>query len=415
MPLEVQNLKHKNCPAVRLVPHRIDRIDVITDASRQWVKCNGQSDALCSHWLVVLPIQTLPKRSPKILKLTQYDLLISLIMNLLVNQHSKGWISQILSYEEVPVDILDRQIYRLQTKDVASVKVLWRNHKGFLVGCTHLGEALLVILNISGCESFDEPAEPKGETISEVESNFVQHKGYRGPALHMKEFNHKIEGYFVSVWLHNVNNDNNNDRISSSNINPVFLFEFPASPILQEFPDGAVKLTKEYLRSLITITEKKDFLVSLQNMLNQRSDLPIEILSEYNKTQLEIFVAIKMDHRSFLSLENHLQATELIEIFSFERYELYDEVTTWLDESYAGQCLIQRLRPGYNWWKLIIWKGILLLFWILVLAMVGGLSQSDICIFLDRGLMVLLGVGMGRIDIGVILNIGIDVGANIIG
>ncbi|KAF3622957.1 putative protein OBERON 3-like isoform X2 [Capsicum annuum] len=90
--------------------------------------------------------------------------------------------------------------------------------------------------------------------------------------------------------------------------------------ILQEFPDGAVKLTKEYLRSLITITEKKDFLVSLQNMLNQRSDLPIEILSEYNKTQLEIFVAIKMDHRSFLSLENHLQATELIEIFSFERF-----------------------------------------------------------------------------------------------
>ncbi|KAH0738661.1 hypothetical protein KY290_037366 [Solanum tuberosum] len=32
-----------------------------------------------------------------------------------------------LSYEEVPVQILDRQVRRLRTKDVASVKVLWRN------------------------------------------------------------------------------------------------------------------------------------------------------------------------------------------------------------------------------------------------------------------------------------------------
>ena len=32
-----------------------------------------------------------------------------------------------LSYEEVPVEILDRQVKRLRNKDVASVKVLWRN------------------------------------------------------------------------------------------------------------------------------------------------------------------------------------------------------------------------------------------------------------------------------------------------
>ncbi|KAF3618455.1 putative xyloglucan endotransglucosylase/hydrolase protein 27 [Capsicum annuum] len=90
--------------------------------------------------------------------------------------------------------------------------------------------------------------------------------------------------------------------------------------ILQEFPDETVKSTKEYLRSLIAIPEKKDFLVSLQNKLNQRSDLTIETLSKCNKTQLEIFVAIKMGYRIFLSLENHLQATELIEIFSLERF-----------------------------------------------------------------------------------------------
>ncbi|KAK4706706.1 hypothetical protein R3W88_033745 [Solanum pinnatisectum] len=32
-----------------------------------------------------------------------------------------------LSYEEVPVEILDRQVKRLRNKEVASVKVLWRN------------------------------------------------------------------------------------------------------------------------------------------------------------------------------------------------------------------------------------------------------------------------------------------------
>ena len=30
-----------------------------------------------------------------------------------------------LSYEEVPIEILDRKVYWLRTKDVASVKVLW--------------------------------------------------------------------------------------------------------------------------------------------------------------------------------------------------------------------------------------------------------------------------------------------------
>ena len=32
-----------------------------------------------------------------------------------------------LSYEDVPVEILDRQVRRLRNKDVTSVKVLWRS------------------------------------------------------------------------------------------------------------------------------------------------------------------------------------------------------------------------------------------------------------------------------------------------
>ncbi|XP_075112365.1 uncharacterized protein LOC142182208 [Nicotiana tabacum] len=37
-------------------------------------------------------------------------------------------IAEDLSYAEVPVAILDRQVRKLQTKEVASVKVLWRNN-----------------------------------------------------------------------------------------------------------------------------------------------------------------------------------------------------------------------------------------------------------------------------------------------
>ena len=44
-----------------------------------------------------------------------------------------------LSYEEVSVEILDRQVKRLRNKEVASVKVLWRNH--LVEGATWEAEA----------------------------------------------------------------------------------------------------------------------------------------------------------------------------------------------------------------------------------------------------------------------------------
>ncbi|WMV58742.1 hypothetical protein MTR67_052127 [Solanum verrucosum] len=37
-------------------------------------------------------------------------------------------VDESLSYEEVPIEILDRQVKRLRNKEVVSVKVLWRNH-----------------------------------------------------------------------------------------------------------------------------------------------------------------------------------------------------------------------------------------------------------------------------------------------
>ncbi|KAK4716100.1 hypothetical protein R3W88_014438 [Solanum pinnatisectum] len=48
-------------------------------------------------------------------------------------------VNESLSYEEVPVEILDLQVKRLRNKEVASVKVLWRNH--LVEGATWEAEA----------------------------------------------------------------------------------------------------------------------------------------------------------------------------------------------------------------------------------------------------------------------------------
>ena len=44
-----------------------------------------------------------------------------------------------ISYEDVPVDIFDRQVRRLRNKEVSSVKVLWRSQ--FVEGATWEAEA----------------------------------------------------------------------------------------------------------------------------------------------------------------------------------------------------------------------------------------------------------------------------------
>nr|XP_016479974.1 PREDICTED: uncharacterized protein LOC107801203 [Nicotiana tabacum] len=44
-----------------------------------------------------------------------------------IDRHDREF-NDTLSYEEVPVDVIDMQVRRLRTKDVASVKVMWSNH-----------------------------------------------------------------------------------------------------------------------------------------------------------------------------------------------------------------------------------------------------------------------------------------------
>ncbi|KAK2988589.1 hypothetical protein RJ640_011559 [Escallonia rubra] len=89
--------------------------------------------------------------------------------------------------------------------------------------------------------------------------------------------------------------------------------------IIQELPEETVESTKEYLKNIITATEKRDELVGLQKRLERRSDLTSETLSKSNKNQLEFLVAIKMGLESFLSNRNRLPTAELLEIFLLER------------------------------------------------------------------------------------------------
>lgn len=89
--------------------------------------------------------------------------------------------------------------------------------------------------------------------------------------------------------------------------------------IVQELPDETLASTKEYLKNLISMPEKKEELVGLRNRLERRSDLTKETLSKCQKSQLEILVAVKMGLSSFISGKNRLSTTELVETFLFMR------------------------------------------------------------------------------------------------
>ncbi|KAL4301834.1 hypothetical protein GQ457_10G028250 [Hibiscus cannabinus] len=89
--------------------------------------------------------------------------------------------------------------------------------------------------------------------------------------------------------------------------------------MMQELPDETLELTKEYLRNLIAAPERKEELVGFQTRLRRRSDLTKETLSKCYKDQLEILVAVKMGHKSFLSSKVGLPMAELEEIFLFSR------------------------------------------------------------------------------------------------
>ncbi|KAK9074908.1 hypothetical protein SSX86_003227 [Deinandra increscens subsp. villosa] len=89
--------------------------------------------------------------------------------------------------------------------------------------------------------------------------------------------------------------------------------------ITQELPDETFESTKEYLKKLISVPEKRDELVGLQLRLERRSDLTSETLSKANRNQIVLLVTIRTGLESFLSVQNRLPTSELIEIFLSER------------------------------------------------------------------------------------------------
>ncbi|XP_050232579.1 protein OBERON 3 [Mercurialis annua] len=89
--------------------------------------------------------------------------------------------------------------------------------------------------------------------------------------------------------------------------------------IIQELAEETLESTKEYLKNLIVIPEKRDELVGLQNRLGRRSDLTKETLLKCQKDQLEILVAVKMGLASYISGKFKFPTIELVEIFLYVR------------------------------------------------------------------------------------------------
>uniref|UniRef100_M1C2Z7 Protein OBERON 3 n=1 Tax=Solanum tuberosum TaxID=4113 RepID=M1C2Z7_SOLTU len=89
--------------------------------------------------------------------------------------------------------------------------------------------------------------------------------------------------------------------------------------IMQQLDDETVDTTKEYLRNLITMPEGIYEFVSLQNRLDERSDLTNQTLLNCHKIQLEFLVSIRTGLGSFLLENTHLLTSELVEIFLLER------------------------------------------------------------------------------------------------
>ncbi|KAI7748495.1 hypothetical protein M8C21_009377 [Ambrosia artemisiifolia] len=89
--------------------------------------------------------------------------------------------------------------------------------------------------------------------------------------------------------------------------------------IIHELPEETFESTKEYLKKLITVQEKRDELVGLQLRLERRSDLTSETLSKANRNQVLLLVSIRMGLESYLSVQNRMPTNELIEVFLYER------------------------------------------------------------------------------------------------
>ncbi|EOY26421.1 DNA/RNA polymerases superfamily protein [Theobroma cacao] len=109
----------------------LDTLDFDVILGMNWLSpCHASVD--CYHKLVRFDFPGEPSFSIQGDRSNAPTNLISVISaRRLLRQGCIGYLAVLqddLSYEEQPVAILDRQVKKLRSKDVASVKVLWRNH-----------------------------------------------------------------------------------------------------------------------------------------------------------------------------------------------------------------------------------------------------------------------------------------------
>ncbi|CAL1408072.1 unnamed protein product [Linum trigynum] len=89
--------------------------------------------------------------------------------------------------------------------------------------------------------------------------------------------------------------------------------------IIQELTQEMLNSIRDYVKDLVSVADKREELVTLQNRLNRRSDLTKESLLKCQRNQLEILVAVRMGLVSFMTGKLRLATTELIEMFLFVR------------------------------------------------------------------------------------------------
>ncbi|WMV25147.1 hypothetical protein MTR67_018532 [Solanum verrucosum] len=131
--LIVPDLVHQAMEKVKVIQERLkitqSRQKSYTDVRRRelefevddWVYLN------VSPMKGVMRFSKKVKLSPHILTLTEYPKGLCMGDPSLIIPTEDIGIKDYLHYEEIPVKILDRQVRKLRTKKVASVKVLWRN------------------------------------------------------------------------------------------------------------------------------------------------------------------------------------------------------------------------------------------------------------------------------------------------
>eukprot|EP01018_Ginkgo_biloba_P032606 Gb_35127 [translate_table: standard] len=99
------------------------------------------------------------------------------------------------------------------------------------------------------------------------------------------------------------------------------LVEIVSGPIpimsqkLQEMPENSLDRLRECVRDLIGNNEKSEDFATFQKILQRRSDLTSEVLSQSHRVQLEILVAIKTGIQAFLRRSNNLPTSDLVEVF----------------------------------------------------------------------------------------------------